>query len=255
LWAALHGLAKYCKSAFAEGERLDIYQETILTYAMNIYTSGNKIHYSHLKANLSTLSLLIEHNVVVLDSHIITALRAAPPQVLDLLLRDHSPGKLRLKDSSSEIVGPFWLLMCQEYEASYFRRTVDYLVRRGESLNANCEPAGTALHAPLWSMSPGILWRYEILLKKGADPNIPGPAGTPLRLAWKRVIDGRAVSYRSNYQVLMKLLLDHGARIDWVDEDGVAPTEKEICAYCELQGAEISEYLGRNRSSSRQLLH
>jgi hypothetical protein len=155
--------------------------------------------------------------------------------VLDLLLQGRAPGNLRLQDSSGEKVGPFWLLMCQKYDGSYFRRTVDYLVKRGESLNVNCEPAGTALHAPLWEISFGILWRYEILLKKGADPNVPGPAGTPLRLAWKRAVSGKLpTSQVWDYQALMKLLLDYGAIIDWVDEDGVAPTEKEIRAYCDL---------------------
>ena len=37
-----------------------------------------------------------------------------------------------------------------------------------------------------------------------------------------------------DYQALMKLLLNYGAIIDWVDEDGVAPTEKEIRTYCDL---------------------
>jgi hypothetical protein len=121
--------------------------------------------------------------------------------------------------------------MCKRYGGSYFRRTVGYLVKRGESLNVSREPAGTALHAPLWEISVGVLWRYEILLKKGADPNVPGPAGTPLRLAWKRALSGKLpTSQLEDYQALMKLLLNYGAVIGWVDEDGVAPTEKEIRA-------------------------
>ena len=198
----------------------------------------HQIHDSHLKANMSTVSVLVENNVLIKDSHIITALKSAPPQLLNLLLRDHPPGKLRLKDSDGEIVGPFWVLACENYNGSYFRRTVDYLVRRGENLNTNSEPAGTPLHAPLWAMSDNLLWRYEFLLKKGANPNISGPAGTPLRLAWKRVLDGRVPTGNlSVYQGLIRLLLDYGARIDWVDEDGVPPSEKEIRAYCELYGS------------------
>jgi hypothetical protein len=245
IWAAVHGLAKYCEIAFAKEEELDTLDERLLMYAMNIYKSSTKIHDSHLKASLSTISLLIEHNVRVGSSHIIRALMTAPPQVLNLLLRDRSPGKLRFANFHGENVGPFWLLMCQKYDASYFRRTVDYLIRRGERLNVNCEPAGTALHAPLWSMSPKALWRYEILLKKGADPNISGPAGTPIRLAWTRVLSGRVpTSVLSDYQRLMKLLLDYGALIDWVDEDGVAPTEKQIRAYCNLSGTKRLEFSG-----------
>jgi ankyrin repeat protein len=246
MWAAIHGLAKYCKSAFAEENKLDTVDNNVLTYAVNIYKSNTKVHDSHLKANLSTVSLLVEHNAQVNDSHIFTALKTAPPKVLNLLLQGHSSGKLRLKVSSGEIVGPFWVLMCEGYKSSYFRRTVDYLVRRGESLNVNCEPVDTALHAPLWSMSVNILWRFEVLLKKGADPNISGPAGTPLRLAWKRALSGRVEAFfLSDYQRLMKLLLDYGAIIDWVDEDGVAPTEKEIRAYCDLSGAKILAFSGK----------
>jgi len=237
LWAAVHGLAKYCTSAFAEENRLDTDDGSILEYAMNIYKSGIKVEDSHLKANLATVALLVEHNILVDDDHIAAALRAAPPQVLNLLLRDYSPGRKRLKDYDGESVGPFWRLMYETYQGSYFRRTVDNLLRRGESLNGNSEPAGTVLHAPLYSLSNNVLWKYELLLKKGADPNIPGPAGTPLQLAWKRVLDGRVETPRlSDYQGLIRLLFDHGALINWVDEDGMAPTEKEIRAFCELHG-------------------
>ena len=228
------------------------------------------------KNELSTIplllcSILIEFGVVFHQRHIIECLYQRRPDILSTILASWPPGKIQLRRDTlllsntlsdlrtpdtkknhtynGDSVGILWELS----RASFYgfdNDMLNFLLERGESLNEVCGPGGTVLHACIigaYLESPvgnalelGISSSIKELLARGANPNVSGPRGTPLQLAWRMSLApydrGRIVSRdRLQYlQSVMKLLLDYGAEATWTEPNGMVVDRPTIEAWCAL---------------------
>jgi len=98
-----------------------------------------------------------------------------------------------------------------------------WLVQRGASLDAT----DTWRRTPLHTRARSEHGRIRVLLELGADPNADAPMGTPLHAA--------AHGKRAKKS---KLLLEHGAKVDARDEEGLTPLAVALrgCTNAEIEG-------------------
>lgn len=160
------------------------------------------------------ISLLLEQCSHAHDAEMSVALQFSSAEIVRLLLRDWPDGKMRLKSSPwiSDLLerdlrfngpnrdplfeglsvlrpdvsdfGPMWYIARRIH--THFQdddaELIDMFVQRGEDINAQCSPIGTALHSALLHLA---FYRWnsgmaELLVAKGANVNVSGPLGTPL---------------------------------------------------------------------------
>ena len=213
------------------------------------------------------LSYLIEFGAVVREKHIIECLYAGSADSLRILLSSWPKEKIRLRrhpfSPSSRIsrqirnmeenctcIGEsagilYELVMARSYHIDFEAKLL-LLLERGENLNEICGPWGTALHASIIQRHPRErrpMQVIRVILNHGADPNIPGPRGTPLQLAW-RTFRSLSVDDLKKYpfdrpQEIMELLLDNGANASWVEPNGLSVDRRTIEAWCAMSQEEL----------------
>lgn len=204
------------------------------------------------------VALLLEHYSHVHDAEMILALQTASAEVVKLLLRRCPKGKMVLRSNTLQSdrflkgemmlghlfefslkrldVGPMWYIarrssICIENDAEL----VDLFLRRGEDINDQCSPFGTALHgAVIHLLQPRPeLDTFELLFAKGANINASGPLGTPLEFLW------RVANTRIFYSILdfkpivegIEWLIRHGAVNNRCDPNGSVPSREQMLSF------------------------
>ena len=220
------------------------------------------------------LSCLVDLGAVVHQRHILECLYVGHTEGLGTLLASWPEEKIRLKRDTlslskvlldlqsgdaeqnhtynGESVGILWEFV----RASLFglsRSDSDaeamlcLLLERGESLDDVCGPGGTALHGCIIGGHTGNNIRFmtnvsllKVILRHGADPNVSGPRGTPLQLAWRTFHSLSYSRWKCHiFRHAMELLLEYGADPNWVEPNGIAIDRGTIEAWCAMSDEEM----------------
>ena len=209
------------------------------------------------------LSYLIEFGAGVREKHIVECLYAGIADSLRILLASWPQEKIRLRRHplllmpfweqaqgvykyNGESVGILYELVRVSPHRFDFEAKFLLLLERGEVLNEICGPGGTALHASIiriYCEGSSGMREFRGFLNHGANPNIPGPRGTPLQLAWRMfrsisVDDPREYCFHPPQEV-MKLLLDYDANASWVEPNGLSVDRHKIEAWCAMSDEEL----------------
>lgn len=240
----------------------------IISHASTYY----EWHHTVLKRRtlIQLLRSLVRHGAIVSERHIIECLYHKEADVLDTLLASWPIERIRLKRHPSylsnivsdlkgndeenytyngESVGILWeLVRANSTYNEVYRAMLVLLLERGESLNEICGPGGTMLHACIIR----LLWDdrdvrpIEWILSHGANPNVSGPRGTPLQLAWRMFRSNPAAGRNQDYcfyykpfQEAMSLLLEYDAFSSWVEPNGISIDRRTIQDWCAMSGAEM----------------
>ena len=226
-------------------------------------------------------SILIESGVVFRPQHILECVYEEQLDVLRTFLASWPQGKIQLRRDTlwlsktlldlgtsdtkedhtynGDTVGILWEL-CRASVYSFDNDMLDFLLERGESLDEVCGPGGTALHACIIggylrsSAGNAVISTLSIeqLLTRGANPNVSGPRGTPLQLAWRMSrapYDKRksCVVFQLQYfQSIMQLLLRHGAEASWTEPNGTVVDRATIEAWCALSFTQLETERGES---------
>ena len=205
------------------------------------------------------VAILLEHHPCVHDAEMISALRMASAEVVQLLLPHWPDGKMVLKQDSLRFddalqyetshsglsnfcqerlnVGPMWYIARRRYEpfSEDSAELIDLFLRRGEDINDQCGPLGTALHGALLHLS-----RYDsnptmqkLLVEKGADVNASGPLGTPLEFVWRLANTVRRGKYRyvTPFMSAIHWLIGNGAVNNQRDPNGSIPSREQMLSF------------------------
>ena len=203
------------------------------------------------------VSYLIELGAVVSERHIVQSLTASDRRagILDKLLASWPKEKIRLRRHLSlskhlgdqehgDSVGVLCTLVRIARDLDFEAKLV-LLLERGESLDEICVQGYAALHACIICSHHDQLStreRTRLILKHGANPNICGPRGTPLQLAWRTfrsmTVDKVEVGHYE-CQTIMTLLLDNDANASWVEPNGLSINSRIIEAWCDMSPEEM----------------
>lgn len=210
----------------------------------------------------SVVALLLDHYSCVHDVEMIIALQHCPAEVVHLLLLRWPDGKMVLRSNvlrsdgylkrevssygllefCPEIFdfGPMWHIAMRmrlvfTIPARELAELVDLFVRRGEDINGQCGPFGTALHGVLLQLGPSLssVDPLKILVAKGADVNAGGPLGTPLEFVWRLAntaiihLDFRLLAYTHR----IYWLIENGAENKKCDPNGSVPSKERMLAF------------------------
>jgi len=110
-------------------------------------------------------------------------------------------------------------------------------LRRGEDINAQCGPFGTALHSFLRGVDEGYRGHQfemlQTLVRKGADVNAEGPKGKPLEYIWMLANTSRhgKMKYIRKYQKLLRDLINLGAVNMREDPNGMVPSVERMTSW------------------------
>ena len=201
------------------------------------------------------VALLLEYSHAH-DAEMSVALQRSSAEVVQLLLRDWPDGKMILKSDlincdeilRSELslcslleycqdiidVGPLWYIANRSHNhKSHDAELIDLFVRRGEDINAQCSPVGTALHSALLHVVniPVDLNMVKLLVAKGANINMSGPFGTPLEFLWRFVNTVGDFHIRQNYVTTTRWLIETGAVNNRCDPNGSIPSRERMLAF------------------------
>ena len=223
------------------------------------------------RAVMGLLAFLLKSGVEITEWNIFISILIGKAETLEMLLDLWPRGNIRLGKHMSylsrsskrsndakngkyngESVGILYELVratqSRFFEEYDFEAKLVLLLRRGEVLNKICGPVGTALHASvirprLFSADWDSAEPMRVILDHGADPNISGPWGTPLQLAWRTfrslsVYDLKEPRYFCS-QNIMTLLLDYGADASWVEPNGMSIDRRTIEAWCAMSEEEL----------------
>lgn len=225
------------------------------------------------------VALLLDHHSQAQDAEMICALQMSSAEVVELLLRHWPDGETVLKSSStqSEIevgeeisrgnlsaffqqdfeVGPLWYVARRQtlLYVNDDAELVDLFVRRGEDINTQCGPVGTALHSAMLPLNFGhtsyrscseYTTMWNLLLAKGADINAKGPLGTPLEFVWRLGNTGNERFYRGLrwWSSAIQWLIENGAVNDMRDPNGSVPTREQMLSFG-VEGIRQSQRLYR----------
>lgn len=185
------------------------FRMSLLEYAIR---HAGKDDCNHTSQN-RIVSLLLDQYSPAHDAEIIYALKESSAEVVKLLLRHWPNGKMVFKSNTlrsdyeleeavwrsglsvfcpeSLDIGPMWYIARRRH--FYFRednaKLIDIFLRRGEDINDQCGPFGTALHGAVLHLSHSFissdLDMWKLLIAKGANINASGPLGTPLEFVWR----------------------------------------------------------------------
>ena len=250
----------------------DYFRMSLLEFA--IYHASKRFTYGGDRASQTRIAaIVLDHQPCVSDAAMIFALENSSPEVVRLLLPYCSDGKMVLKKTLkldpdikdwislsglSEIcqerfdVGPMWCIArrhggswTEHHDLADVVELIDLFVGRGEDINDQCGPFGTALHAALcgkiFSAKRPNLGMCKLLVSRGANVNASGPLGTPLELAWRVANTGRD-SHNINLSRLglfIKWLIENGAVNNRCDPNGYVPSRERMLAFAESDSIEI----------------
>ena len=215
---------------------------------------------------------LIEHGARPGTKDIIFCLEFGQKCTLEKLLETWPSGRIELNRDevyapfalynpndtyNGEAVGPLWELARMSWKVDY-ETMLDYLLGRGEDINAICGPRGTMLHALIIRCGErevvGLFdsgWFPDMvkpLIKRGVNVDVSGTWGTPLQMVWKMLRycdpsgeDKKPLQERT--QAMMILLRDHGANCEWVEPDGTVVTKEDIDALCSMNIEQLKQQI------------
>jgi hypothetical protein len=125
---------------------------------------------------------------------------------------------------------------------------IDLFLQRGEDINAQCGPFGTALHSFLKNVNESFgNYQSEVLqtlVRKGADVNAEGPKGKPLEYIWMLANTSRhgKVKYSRKYQKLLRDLINLGAVNMREDPNGMVPSVERMTSWPTERYSDYREY-------------
>ncbi|KAG6988517.1 hypothetical protein G7Y79_00072g097790 [Physcia stellaris] len=241
----------------------DYFQMSLLEFAIlraNFYPE-----YGTLEPLL--VSTLLNHYSSPSDAEIIAALEKSNFDLVKFLLPYWPTGKMIFKlgtirngrsfetwslpsgiaesFTGESTIGPLWYIIGCAMEEPEVKELIDIFLRRGEDINGQCCPVGTALHAVILWIDRGC-WGFKwplitTLVNRGADVNAHGPFGTPLELAWQFVsLASREEMKRLKPMALaIRELIQHGAINSKSDPNGLVPTKDSMLAFCDWMRAQV----------------
>lgn len=205
------------------------------------------------------VDLLLERYSHAHDAEMILALQISSAEVVESLLRHWPNGKMVLKLNTirsdeflkdevsrsglsrlcpeSFEVGPMWCIARRAYNFSSRDDTklIDLFLQRGEDINDQCGPFGTALHSAVLHMAYRRLGldMLELLLAKGADINASGPLGTPLEFAWRLVntVEPEDDWWHNIWTIGIQWLIKNGAVNNRCDPNGSVPSRERMLVF------------------------
>ena len=220
---------------------------------------------------------ILDHYPRVDDAAILFALKSCSPKVVHLLLSHLPSGKMALKegiwgnrvyqkdDLENELldyiqkpfdVGPLWYVAIrQDYLVLEDAvELIDVFLGRGEDINEQCGPFGTALHGALFCLGRYTLnlRMWELLVSKGADVNAVGVFGTPLEFVWRLLYRSKKVSdYQlEHYQTAIGWLIREGATNNQPDPNGSIPTRERMLDFAEVGTTDFRDFQRLYRGTS-----
>ena len=252
-WDDVFDVEIYGGGTFSREKRSGSLRVTLLDYAIRTTITISRIPGSHIRI----LSTLMDHYSRPHDAELITALQHSTAEVVKLLLCHWPDGKMILKSNfrsdedleeessyndfwefcpESLAVGPMWYIARRHgiEDLRAVEELIDLFLQRGENINDQCGPFGTALHGVLLQLNAWDSWdRIELLVTKGADVNASGPFGTPLEFVWRlanTVNDfdfGDAFPWTST----IEWLVDNGAVNNRCDPNGSVPSRERMLSF------------------------
>ena len=167
--------------------------------------------YHNSNSQMQIVTILLESYSRVQDAEMVYVLQNSAPKIVKLLLaywldRDmlFDVDSMRHDcDFDQEInsagfpneyrqrahTRPLWHIARRKYRRVHQNEELlDIFLERGENINGQCGPVGTALHANLQHLpefDDGSFEVLKLLIEKGADVNAHGPFGKPLEFVWQ----------------------------------------------------------------------
>ena len=227
---------------------------SLLEFALWHTSKRNKISISQMQIVIT----LLERYSRVQDAEMVYALRNSSPKMVQLLLarwqdRDmvfNIDSKRHDVDFEEEInfegvadeyrqmahTRPLWHIARRRNSDDHEdEELLDIFLKRGENINGQCGPLGTALHGNLLhlplSYEEDSFMLFKLLIEKGADVNAHGPLGKPLEFVWwlahrqwwTGVFAGRVTD-------AIERLIDYGAINKQQDPNGSIPSKEQMLA-------------------------
>ena len=150
------------------------------------------------------------------------------------------PSRIAESFAGEIIVGPLWYIIGSAMGKREKKELIDIFLERGEDINGQCCPAGTALHAVIlcrlvrghWGLNLDLI---TTLVNRGADVNANGPFGTPLELAWQiaSLASPERMKDLKPMAVAIRELIQHEAINSKPDPDGLVATRDAMLAFCD----------------------
>ena len=247
-WDEMLYIEPDCNDWYGIWKPPDFFRISLLEFAVHASRrSDNSVSQTRIVA------LLLKQYSHTHDAEMSAALQFASAEVVKLLLQDWPDGKMVLKPSPwisdalhqdlsggglSELCldvfncGSMWYIARRRYTRFEHDHAelIDLLVRRGEDINDQCGPVGTALHGALLRLTMGP-WDYRmgsLLLANGANVNASGPLGTPLELVWQMVNTAHDLRSVDKYVDAMRWLIERGAVNNRCDPNGSIPSRERM---------------------------
>ena len=238
-----------------------------------------KEYYPNSNLKMQIVTTLLERYSRVNDAEMVYALQNSAPIIVQLLLahwpdRDmvfHTYPKRHDYDPKTGTIStnyadkhqqrahtrPLWHIAwrydCDEHQNE---ELLDIFLRRGEDINGQCGPVGTALHGNLLHLQRSgsdLFQLFRLLIKKGADVNAHGPLGKPLEFVW-RLAHGRwrKPGFSQSITRVIKCLIDHGAINEQEDPNGLVPSKEQMLAFRHGTREHFEELLRHYRGEGGQ---
>ncbi len=217
-------------------------------------------HFHNGTFQVRIVAILLDHNPCVHDAEMISALQMASAEVVQLLLPHWPDGKIVLEQdplgsddgleretSYSGLskfcqekfnVGPMWYIARRGRYETFLEdngELIDLFLQRGEDINDQCGPLGTALHGALLRLSQydSNPTMQKLLVEKGADVNASGPLGTPLEFVWRLANTVRRGKYRyvTPFMTAIHWLIGNGAVNNQRDPNGSVPSREQMLSF------------------------
>ena len=258
------------------------FQMSLLEFAIHHASKYSKNHKNHknIASQTRIVDTLLQKYSLAQDAEMKFALQHSTAEVVRLLLAHWPDGKMIFKSDTlrsdegfngevsrgglSEYIqegfdtGPMWYI-ARRASTNFQDDTeiLDLFIRRGEDINGQCGPVGTALHGSLLQVSRSSLYSYPytILVAKGANVNASGPFGTPLEFVWRIANTvGRETKYKyaRSWAAAIKFLIKNGAVNNRRDPNGSVPSREQMLAFGTLGRDAYRESLRLYRGNSAQ---
>lgn len=123
------------------------------------------------------------------------------------------------------ILGPFWLIGKRGW-GTETAEMIDLFLKRGEDINEQQGPSGTAIHSQV-DEAPTYSGRLvELLVRKGANINRSGPQGNALEYLWRKfnTVGSRRWRKLREYGSAIRHLIGLGAVNSRPDPNGLVPS-------------------------------
>ena len=228
-------------------------------------------YYHNSTSQMRIVTTLLERYSRVQDAEMVYALRNSAPKVVQLLLA-HWPDREMVfdidsmrhnYDSEEEISSedfadnyrqrahtrPLWHIARRKHSDEHQDEEIlDIFLKRGENINGQCGPVGTALHGNLlhlpWATGDGSFELFKLLIEKGADVNAHGPLGKPLEFVW-RLVHSHEWDLKHKWQFVrgIELLIDCGAINEQKDLNGLVPSKEQMLAFYYRTPEQLKELL------------